>query len=79
MWDLARIIIEVVSATACFILVWFMIKPYQLTGEGRYLGLPLGFLFLGVSFTISSGTILGRDTFHTEEFLHRVNMASTFY
>jgi len=27
-----------------------MIKPYRTTGEGRYLGLPLGFAFLGVSY-----------------------------
>ena len=49
MYDLERITIEVVSAIACFILVRFMIKPFRLTGESRYLGLPLGFDFLGVS------------------------------
>jgi len=26
-----------------------MFKPYQFTGEGRYLGLPLGFTFLGLA------------------------------
>jgi hypothetical protein len=54
MWDLARIIIEVVSTTACFIFVWFLIKPYWFTREDRYLGLPLGFGFLGVSYVISA-------------------------
>lgn len=46
----ALILAEVVSAILCFILVRFMIKPYQYTGESRYLGLPLGFAFLGVSY-----------------------------
>jgi hypothetical protein len=57
MYDEARITVEIVSAIICFVLVRFMIKPYLLTREVRYLGLPLGFLFLGVSFTIYSGTI----------------------
>jgi hypothetical protein len=48
-----RILIEVASAVICFILVWFMVKPYLLTREGRYLGLPLGFGFLGISYLFS--------------------------
>jgi hypothetical protein len=31
-----------------------MIKPYQATGESRYLGLPLGFGFLGATYAFSS-------------------------
>ncbi len=31
-----------------------MIKPYQITGESRYLGLPLGFGILGVTYAISA-------------------------
>jgi len=31
-----------------------MIKPYLVTREGRYIGLPLGFGFLGVSYVISA-------------------------
>jgi len=54
MYDLERIMIEVISATVCFILVRFMIKPYRLTGETRYLGLPFGFGFLGASYTFSA-------------------------
>ncbi len=54
MYDAERITIEVVSAVACFILVRFMIKPFRLTGETRYLGLPLGFGFLGVSYAFSA-------------------------
>lgn len=41
--------IEVASAALCFVLVKFMFKPYGLTREGRYLGLPVGFAFLGIS------------------------------
>ena len=49
-----RITIEVVSAIACFILARFMIKPFELTRETRYLGLPFGFVFLGASYTLSA-------------------------
>jgi hypothetical protein len=49
-----RTIVEVVSAILCFILLRFMIKPYRLTGEGRYLGLPLGFGFLGISYILGA-------------------------
>ena len=54
MYDVERITIEVASAIACFILVRFMIKPFRLTLETRYLGLPLGFGFLGVSYAFSA-------------------------
>jgi len=54
MYDVERITIEVVSAVACFILVRFMIKPFRLTGETRYLGLPLGFGILGISYAFSA-------------------------
>jgi hypothetical protein len=49
-----RITIEIVSAIFCFILLRFMIKPFRLTGEARYLGLPLGFGFLGLSYALSA-------------------------
>jgi hypothetical protein len=45
----AEFAVEVVSAVLCFVLVKFMFKPYKLTREGRYLGLPLGFAFLGIA------------------------------
>ena len=54
MYEAERITIDVVSAIACFILVRFMLKPFRLTGETRYLGLPLGFGFLGASFAFSA-------------------------
>lgn len=60
MYEDIRIAIEVASASICFILVWFMVKPYRLTREGRYLGLPLGFGFLGISSVICAiATITG--------------------
>jgi len=45
---------ESVSAIICFILVNFMLTPFRLTRETRYLGLPLGFSFLGVSYIITA-------------------------
>jgi hypothetical protein len=49
-----RVVYEVASAIFCFILARFMIKPYQVTGESRYLGLPLGFGFLGATYALSA-------------------------
>jgi hypothetical protein len=51
-----RIVYETISTVLCFILVRFMLKPYQLTRESRYLGLPLGFAFLGVTYALSAFT-----------------------
>jgi hypothetical protein len=45
---------EVASAVICFVLVWYMMKPYRLTGESRFLGLPLGFGILGISHVIAT-------------------------
>jgi hypothetical protein len=66
-----RTVIEVVSAIMCFILVRFMIKPYEATGEGKYIGLPLGFGFLGATYLLSAFTIyipniLGGNTFYIQ-------------
>jgi hypothetical protein len=57
MWDLVKITItlaEFFSAVICFVLVWFMMKPYRLTGDARFLGLPLGFVLLGISHAIAT-------------------------
>jgi hypothetical protein len=54
MYEIERIAVEVVSAIACLILLRFMVKPYRLTGETRYLFLPLGFGFLGASYAFTS-------------------------
>jgi hypothetical protein len=50
MENAALILAEIVSAVLCFILLKYMITPYKLTREARYIGLPLGFAFLGVSY-----------------------------
>jgi hypothetical protein len=60
------VLAEAVSAVLCFILVGYMTKPYRYTGESRYIGLPLGFLFLGTAYVFSglsmlSGSILFVD------------------
>jgi hypothetical protein len=54
MYEEVRTLIEVISAIMCFILLRFLIKPYRITGESRYIGLPLGFGFLGVTYAISA-------------------------
>lgn len=51
-----RIAYEITSTIICLILVRFMIKPYQLTGESRYIGSPLGFGFLGATYALSAFT-----------------------
>ena len=54
MYEEIRTGIEAVSAVMCFILLWFMMKPYKITGESRYAGLPIGFGFLGASYVVSA-------------------------
>jgi hypothetical protein len=53
MYDIPHIAIETISAIACIVLIRFMIIPYRLTRESRYVGLPLGFGILGLSFVLS--------------------------
>lgn len=48
--NLFLVLVEGLSAAIAFALVWFMVKPYRMTGENRFLGLPIGFAFLGVSY-----------------------------
>ena len=69
-----RTVVEVVSAILCFILLRFMIKPYKLTREGRYLGLPLGFGFLGVSYVL--GAIAFSQTFLPNRELSYIQLLS---
>jgi hypothetical protein len=54
MYPAERMIVEVVAAILCFVIVRFMVKPYKLTREGSYLGLPLGFTFLGMSYALAA-------------------------
>ena len=51
-----RVAYEFTSAILCFIILWFMIKPYRFTREGRYIGLPLAFGLLGASYFFSAIT-----------------------
>ena len=55
--------LDVVSALLCFVLVWFMLKPYRFTGERRFLGLPLAFSFLGVSYILGVSLLVGSSDF----------------
>jgi hypothetical protein len=66
-----RTAIEIASAIMCFILLRFMIKPYQITAETRYLGLPLGFGFLGATYAVSAiayytPDIFGKNTLYLQ-------------
>jgi hypothetical protein len=76
MYEEARITVEVVSVIVCFILLRYMIKPFWLTREVRYLGLPLGFGFLGISYAISATAYTG--LFHFFELFWIQFLARTF-
>jgi len=65
--NVALILAEAISAALCFILVRFMIKPYQYTGEGRYIGLPLGFAFLGISYLFMGLALSSNNSLFVEE------------
>lgn len=54
MYQEFRITYEVTSTILCFILVWFMTKPYRFTRDPRYVGLPLAFGLLGTSYFFSA-------------------------
>ena len=82
-----RIIYEVTSAILYFILLRFMLKPYQLTRETRYLGLPLGFGFLGVTSALAAfffyqPFLLGRGTMYVQLVLRTfafIFLITTYY
>lgn len=63
----ALIVAEVVSAILCFILIRFMMKPYQYTGESRYIGLPLGLAFLGISYILMGLALYFEASLFVEE------------
>jgi len=56
-------VLDVVSAAICFILVWFMTKPYRYTGEGKYISLPLAFSLLAASFAMGGTLYFEPQTF----------------
>lgn len=58
---ITRTAIEILSAIICLILLKFMIKPYSVTRESRYLGLPLGFGLLGASYAVSAIAYIERN------------------
>ena len=82
-----RIIYEITSAILYFILLRFMLKPYQLTRETRYLGLPLGFGFLGVTSALAAfffyqPFLLGRGTMYVQLVLRTfafIFLITTYY
>jgi hypothetical protein len=51
-----RVTYEIISTILCFILVWFMMKPYFFTRDRRYTGLPIAFGLLGASYFFSAIT-----------------------
>jgi hypothetical protein len=59
MLDITLFMIEVVSAIMCAILVRFVVMPFLVTMQSRYLGLPLGFGFLGASYAFTALSISG--------------------
>ena len=76
--NVALVVAEVVSVILCFVLLRFMIKPYRTTGEGRYLGLPLGFGFLGVSY-IFMGLALYFESFRFVEEIRWLQLFTQAY
>jgi hypothetical protein len=82
-----RVAIEITSAIMCFILLRFMIKPYEITGESRYIGLPVGFGFLGATYLVSALAfyiphIFGANTIYIQliaRTLAFIFMGTTYY
>ena len=65
--NLVEVAIDLGSAVLCCVLVKFMTKPYELTREISFLGLPLGFSFLGLSFAL--GAIFFLPTSFSEDLI----------
>lgn len=84
MYETLRFVIEIVSAVLFFILSWFMLKPFRYFRESRYLGLPLGFAFMGVSeIFLAIGVINPFETFRVVSLISRtfafMFLAVTYY
>ena len=84
MSSLINLTIEVTSAILCFALLRFMFKPYELTSEGRYLGLPLGFMFLGLAeIFLGTGIFINVEEIRVFSLILRtfayVFLAATYY
>ncbi len=65
--DLGLVVLEALSAILAFVLVRFMMRPYEYTRERQYLGLPLGFACLGVSYIFMGGSLLSDNHLVIEE------------
>lgn len=65
--NIVIIFVEIVSAALSFVLVRFMIKPYQYTGDKRYMGLPIGFALLGLSYVFMGLALFSIDSDFVEE------------
>lgn len=65
--NVVLILAEIVSAALCFVLVRFTIKPYQYTGENRYVGLPIGFAFLGISYIFMGLALSSNNALFVED------------
>ena len=61
--NLTLSLLDIVSAVICFVLIWFMTKPYRYTGERQYIGLPLAFSFLGASFIMGLAMLVESNAF----------------
>jgi hypothetical protein len=67
MENIFLVLVEGISAAITFVLVWFMVKPYRMTGQSRFLGLPIGFLFLGFSYIFMGASLsVGESSFLEE-------------
>lgn len=53
---LTLVSIHAAAVTLCVVILYFMAKPFRATGDTKYLGLPLGFGFLGLSHVLSATT-----------------------
>lgn len=53
---LTLVSIHAAAVTLCVVILYFMAKPFRATGDTKYLGLPLGFGFLGLSHVLSAST-----------------------
>jgi hypothetical protein len=72
-----RVIYEVVTAILCFILVWYMMKPYRFTRMKQYVGLPLAFGLLGASYLFSA-VIYALPSFFHQDMMWFQLVARTF-
>lgn len=62
-----RILLEIIPAILCFVLARFMMKAYLFTGESRYIGLPFGFVFLGMSYVFMAMALFSNLSHFPEE------------